>query len=339
MDEVSLANTEMIIYTAPNGEDLYMSIWVNEQATLNLVLSEFNTLGLRFDKVSNFTSLSLCDNLSINQKNKFMENLQIFRSEQFGEIRTLGTPDQPLFCLVDVCKAVELKNPSSVKARLDKEDVQLVDLHALKPTEGRVGNSRTNFITESALYDVILLSCSPRVKPFRKWVTSEVLPAIRKHGAYMTSEVIEKAITEPDFLIRLATNLKEERQKRMIAEQKANDLQIEVKEMKDKVSYLDIILASKSSVLVTQIAQDYGESPVKFNKRLQEMKIQFKRGKQWILYADYMACGYVTSETYSFKRKDGTEDVRMNTKWTQKGRKFLYDTLKSVGIVPMIERA
>lgn len=119
---------------------------------------------------------------------------------------------------------------------------------------------------------------------------------------------------------------------------KVDDLQQEVTEMKDKVSYLDIILATKSSVLVTQIAQDYGESSIRFNRRLKEMNIQYQRGKQWILYADYKDCGYVTSETYLIKHKDGTEDVRMNTKWTQKGRRFLYEKLKSVGVIPVIER-
>ena len=111
-------------------------------------------------------------------------------------------------------------------------------------------------------------------------MTSEVLPSIRKHGAYMTQQTIEKALAEPDFLIRLAVNLKEERQKRLLVEQecehqrtrivelgsKVDDLQQEVTEMKDKVSYLDIILATKSSVLVTQIAQDYGESSIRFNR-------------------------------------------------------------------------
>ena len=176
--------------------------------------------------------------------------------------------------------------------------------------------------------------------------------SIRKHGAYMTQQTIEKALAEPDFLIRLAVNLKEERQKRLLVEQecehqrtrivelgsKVDDLQQEVTEMKDKVSYLDIILATKSSVLVTQIAQDYGESSIRFNRRLKEMNIQYQRGKQWILYADYKDCGYVTSETYLIKHKDGTEDVRMNTKWTQKGRRFLYEKLKSVGVIPVIER-
>ena len=93
----------------------------------------------------------------------------------------------PLFCLADLCKVLELTNPSEVKNRLDKDDVQLIDLHALNSSEGITGNSMANFVTESGFYDVILQSSSPRVKPFRKWVTSEVLPAIRKNGGYMST--------------------------------------------------------------------------------------------------------------------------------------------------------
>ena len=147
---------------------------------------------------------------------KSMNNIQIFQNEQFGKVRiAMNESNEPLFCLADVCKVVGLTNPSSVKQRLDNEDVQVIDLHALKQNEGAItGNSMANFITESGFYDVLLYSDAPQVKPFRKWVTSEVLPSIRKHGAYMTQETLEKALTSPDFLIQLATNLKEEKQKR-----------------------------------------------------------------------------------------------------------------------------
>ncbi len=202
------------------------------------------------------------------------------------------------------------------------------------------------------MYDVILDSRKAEVKRFRKWVTSEVLPSIRKHGAYMTESALHRAVTEPDFLIRLATEIKKERELRVHAEHtcqkqqetinlldsKVDGLEREVDAMKEKVSYLDIILATKNSVLVTQIAQDYGESSIKFNRRLNKMNIQYSRGKQWILYAPYKDCGYETSETYLIKHKNGTEEVRMNTKWTQKGRQFLYETLKAVGVLPVIER-
>ena len=273
-------------------------------------------------------------------------NIQIFNNEELGTIRIKGTPDAPLFCLGDVCKMLGLRQ-GHVRERLDDGVV------STEPISDSLGRQQVaNFVNEDGLYDVILDSRKPEAKRFRKWVTSEVLPTIRKHGAYMTQQTIEKALAEPDFLIQLAVNLKEERQKRLLAEQeceqqrtrivelgsKVDDLQQEVTEMKDKVSYLDIILATKSSVLVTQIAQDYGESSIRFNRRLKDMNIQYQRGKQWILYADYKNCGYVTSETYLIKHKDGTEDVRMNTKWTQKGRRFLYEKLKSVGVIPVIER-
>lgn len=272
-------------------------------------------------------------------------DIQIFDNPQFGSIRTAGTPEQPLFCLADVCKSLDLR-AADVKRRLDKG---VVSTHPLSTSGGMQAFS---FITEDGLYDVILDSRKPEAKAFRKWVTSEVLPTIRTHGAYMTHDAIERALREPDFLIRLATTLKEEQTKRLEAEavceeqriqigllgSQVNDLQSEVTEMQDKVSYLNVILATTNSVLVTQIAQDYGESPIKFNRRLKEMGIQYSRGKQWILYAPYKDCGYVASETYLIKHKNGSEEVRMNTKWTQKGRRFLYEELKQAGILPVIER-
>ena len=120
-------------------------------------------------------------------------NIQIFNNPHFGDIRiVMNESNEPTFCLSDLCNVVGLSNPSSVKARLDTEDVQLIDLHALNSIKGN-GNAMTNFVSESGFYDVLLQSSSPSVKPFRKWVTSEVLPSIRKHGAYITPQKIEEA--------------------------------------------------------------------------------------------------------------------------------------------------
>ena len=113
-----------------------------------------------------------------------MIEIQIFKNENFGEVRVTEVNGEPMFCLADVCKAIGLTNASSVKSRLDKEDVQVLDLHALNLAEGNIGNTKANFITESGFYDVLLYSDAPQVKPFRKWVTSEVLPSIRKTGSY-----------------------------------------------------------------------------------------------------------------------------------------------------------
>lgn len=148
-----------------------------------------------------------------------MNDIKIFENEKFGKVRTAGTADNPLFCLADVCKAVELSNPSSVKSRLDKEDVQLIDLHALNLTEGAtVGNTMATFVTECGFYDVILYSKSVKVKPFRKWVTSEVLPSIRKTGQY-NSFPIPKTFAEA---LRLAADQQAEIEKsrKQLEEQK-----------------------------------------------------------------------------------------------------------------------
>lgn len=126
-----------------------------------------------------------------------MNEMQIFSNPAFGQVRAAGTPENPLFCLADVCNAVELTNPSSVKSRLDREDVQLIDLHALNYQ--MVGNSMATFVNEAGFYDVLLFSTSPKVKPFRRWVTHEVLPSIRKTGQY--------SIAQPSLNDKLQANL------------------------------------------------------------------------------------------------------------------------------------
>jgi anti-repressor protein len=104
---------------------------------------------------------------------KVQKEIQIFNNPQFGQIRTTGTSEQPLFCLADICKAVGLTNPRSVKNRLDKEDMQLIDLRTVNSAYAGVGNQMTNFISESGFYNVLSQSSSPKVKPFRKWVIFE----------------------------------------------------------------------------------------------------------------------------------------------------------------------
>ena len=122
------------------------------------------------------------------------------------------------------------------------------------------------------------------------------------------------------------------------AEQQVLMLTAEVEQMQPKVSYYDKILASKSTMTTTQIAQDYGMSAIKFNKTLEELRVQRKVNGQWILYAPYIGQGYVHSKPFDIIRSDGQPDVVMNTEWTQKGRLFLYDGLKNHGILPLIER-
>ena len=176
-----------------------------------------------------------------------MNEIKVFNNSAFGQVRTAGTSENPLFCLSDVCKAVDLSNPSSVKARLDKDDVQLIDLHALNGGQEIVGNSLATFITESGFYEVILFSNSPKVKPFRKWVTKEVLPSIRKTGQYSadTPQTFGEAL-----MLAAKKQLEVEEQQRLI---EAKDRKIA--EDAPKVAYADALTASDDSCLVAELAK------------------------------------------------------------------------------------
>lgn len=176
-----------------------------------------------------------------------MSGLKVFNNPTFGQVRTAGSPEEPLFCLSDVCKAVDLTNPSSVKARLDQDEVQLIDLHALNGNQEIIGNSLATFVTESGFYEVILFSNSPKVKPFRKWVTKEVLPSIRRTGSFLSQ--VPQSFSEA---LMLAAQQQEEieRQQKLI---EAKDRKIA--EDAPKVVFSDAVVGSKSSCLIGELAK------------------------------------------------------------------------------------
>lgn len=172
-----------------------------------------------------------------------MSSIKIFENAQFGQVRIyMGENGESLFCLADACKILEL-DASQVMKRLEDG---VVSIHPITDSLGR--NQRANFVNEDGLYDVILDSRKPEAKQFRKWITSEVLPSIRKHGAYMTNDTLEKALTSPDFLIQLATNLKEEQQKRIEAERK-------VTEAAPAVAFTKAVQSANSSCLIGELAK------------------------------------------------------------------------------------
>jgi prophage antirepressor-like protein len=191
--------------------------------------------------------------------------------------------------------------------------------------------SKDDFITEPQFYKLAIKANNETAERFQDWVTEEVLPSIRKHGAYMTSEKIEEALTNPDTIIKLATDLKKEQQNRIAAEKK-------IEEDKPKVSYYDHILSNKSLCTITAIAKDYGMSGSAMNKKLHELKVQFPQSGMWFLYSKYQHKGWTHSETHMIPKDDGTEKAVMNTKWTQKGRLGVYKILKDHGILPLIEQ-
>ncbi|MDU7032456.1 MAG: phage antirepressor KilAC domain-containing protein [Finegoldia magna] len=168
-----------------------------------------------------------------------MNDLQIFKNNEFGEIRTVTKNNEPWFVAIDVCNALELSNPTVVVGRLDEDERTKFNL-------GRQG--MTNIVSEYGLYNLILASRKKEAKKFKRWITHEVIPTIRKHGAYMSSDVIEKTLSDPDYLIRLATNLKEEKAKRALAE-------AQIERDKPKVLFADTVSSSNKSCLVGELAK------------------------------------------------------------------------------------
>lgn len=198
------------------------------------------------------------------------------------------------------------------------------------PTSGD-GIGRGDFITEPQFYKLAIKANNETAEKFQDWVTSEVLPEIRKHGTYMTDQTIEEVLTNPDTIIRLATDLKNERKEKLMLSQ-------QVTELKPKADYTDLILSNKTLVTITFIAKDYGMSGLAMNKLLHDLGVQYSQSGVWLLYAKHQTKGWTQSETTEVVNKDGSKKLVMNTKWTQKGRLGLYELLKDNGYLPLIEQ-
>ncbi|MFK4966056.1 phage antirepressor KilAC domain-containing protein [Lactococcus garvieae] len=257
-----------------------------------------------------------------------MNQLQNFNFNNL-QVRTVLIESEPWFVVADVAKVIEATNPTDLAKLVDDED---------KSRQSLGSGSPKNIINESGLYQILLRSNNRNAKPFRKWVTREVLPTIRKHGAYMTDAKLEEALLNPDILIDLATQLKDERQARLGLEKENSQLNLELAEATEKTRYLDLILDSPDELIVKQIAQDYGMSAVKFNQILNKLRIQYKQNNQWLLYSRYQGKGYIRSRTFNYIGNDNKQHTRINTCWTQKGREFLYRKLKRAGYLPVVEQ-
>jgi prophage antirepressor-like protein len=200
-----------------------------------------------------------------------MNDIQIFKNEAFGEVRVAGTSEEPLFCLSDVCKVLELGNSSQVKTRLcDGVITNEVMLDSLGRPQEMI------FINEDGLYDVILDSRKPQAKAFRKWITGEVLPSIRKHGIYATDNVIDQILNNPDFGIELLTKLKEERSARIEAEKQ-----------------VAVLTHVNKTYTCTEVAKELGlKSAIELNNRLKELGVQYKVNQTWVPYTKYATLGW-----------------------------------------------
>ena len=241
------------------------------------------------------------------------------------EVRTVTVDNELYFVGKDVADILGYQNGSrDINRHVDEEDRQNYQ-------NGTFGNRGVTIINESGLYSLILSSKLPQAKDFQRWITSEVLPTIRKHGMYAVDDLLDN----PDMAIAAFQRLKEERRLRLQAQEEVAQKNQMIQELQPKATYYDLILQSESLVAISVIAKDYGMSAKKLNNLLHELKVQFKQGSTWLLYQKYADKGYTQSKTHTID----AERSRMHTYWTQKGRLFIYDLLKNKkGILPKIEQ-
>ncbi|WP_052043426.1 phage antirepressor KilAC domain-containing protein [Prevotella histicola] len=250
-----------------------------------------------------------------------MNDVTIFSSNAFGSIRTGGTSDNPLFCLADVCKALKL-SAKGVNQRLNKEVISNYPLQ----TAGGVQHAL--FVNEDGLYDVILDSRKPEAKAFRKWITSEVLPSIRKSGGYIASTQDDS----PELIMARALQVAQatiDRHKHQL--EQANEriaLQsTQLKQQAPKVKYVDELLQSVNTYTSTQMSKELGMKDAdRLHKALREKGVMFKQSGQWMLTAKYCGHDYTKTRTHQFTRSDGSTGTNAITVWTEKGRAFLHNT-------------
>lgn len=250
-----------------------------------------------------------------------MNQMAIFHFEN-AEVRTVMIDGEPWFVGKDVADALGYeRSDNAIRVHVNKEDKLMHRIGASDQTR------HMTIISEAGIYALVFRSKLPSAESFSRWVTKEVLPSIRKHGAYMTKNTIEQALTDPDTIIQLAQNLKAEQARR-------ERLENEVISMHPKANYYDRILKNQSLVSISVIAKDYGMSAIAFNELLHKYGIQYKQGSTWLLYQKHASEGYTHSDTHIISDKK----VKTTTKWTQKGRTFLYEELKKRGILPSIEK-
>ncbi len=252
-----------------------------------------------------------------------MNQLQVFKNSQLGEIRVVQSESgEPLFCLADLCKALDLR-PSKVAQRIGD------DVLSKYPISDSLGREQlTNFVNEDGLYDVILDSRKPEAKHFRKWVTSEVLPSIRKNGAYLTGSAIEKALSDPDSIIQFLTSLKEERAQREMLERQTELQSQVIKKAAPKVEYFDGVMNSVTLIPTTIIAKELGMSAKTLNRILHKQGVQHKVNGTWVLYEKDQDKGYTGNKTHKFMDYWGNERTAVRMYWTEKGRFFVHGVLK-----------
>lgn len=236
-----------------------------------------------------------------------------FTDKKLGSIRAMEIEGEPWFVGKDVATALGYANPQkAVRTHVDDDDKGVTEMG----TPG--GKQEISIINESGLYSLILSSKLPQAKEFKRWVTAEVLPSIRKHGGYIEGQ---ETLSDDELIAKAL----------IVAQSKIEEKNKQISEMQPKVEYLDSIVASDKTMKVTEIAKYYGMSARLFNSLLHECGIQYKSCGLWNLYEKYQDKGYALVVT-GFNRFG---EPYQSLEWTQKGKTFVYNELAGRGINPL----
>ena len=250
-----------------------------------------------------------------------MSEIQIFENEQFGSIRTIEENGKIFFCGSDVAKALGYARPNDAISSHCRATVK-----RRTPISGKLQD--INYISEGDVYRLITHSKLQSAEKFEIWVFDDVLPTIRRHGFYATDETLDNMMNDTETAEKLFRELKSEKIRTRELEKK-NQL------LNGKANYYDNVLASETLIPITFIAKDYGMSAVKLNAMLYAYGIQYKLRETWVLYRDYQDKGYTQSVTII--PNGDVSKTKFHTYWTEKGREFLYDFLKTEGLFPVCE--
>ena len=261
-----------------------------------------------------------------------MNDIQVFNSEQFGEVRTAGTAQEPIFCAADICRALGYSNGrKAISDHCDEGDVTKRDT----PTSS--GVQSMTFVNESGMYSLIFGSKLESAKQFKKWVTSEVLPSIRKHGMYATEATVESMLNDPENAILMLQAYQKERKERLAAQQQVEKLEAQAIEDKPKIIYADAVKGSTSSCLIGELAKMIAQNGYPIGeKRL----FQWMRENHYLCsygerfnqpYQQYIEQGLFTMKQNVFS-VDGEMRTRNTTKVTGKGQ--IYFINKFIGVPP-----
>ena len=250
-------------------------------------------------------------------------SIKIFKNSIFGEIRTFININNPMFCLVDVCKSLDIKNVSHCKSRLNKKGI------ATNDTLTNGGIQKLIFIDEPNLYKCIFQSRKKEAEEFQDWVTSEVLPSIRRTGGYIQTTPQDTPEMIMAKALRIANETINNHQQRVQMLEGENQIyREEITKLEPKARYTDEVLQSTSTFTATQMSDHFGITTIKFNNILKEKGVQYKQSGQWHLTAKYKNLSLTEVRVGKYVKGDeiGTNNYMV---WTEKGRKFLVELFKS----------